>query len=274
MYIFLDIDGTLIDYNMKLPHSARYAVNEARKNGHKVLYCTGCSTIEIDIRHYDLAIDGFIGGNGCYIEYEGKVIRHQSLTREQCNHFTKWCEDRDLAYRLECNSGMYISDGYEEKSLEARRKYSGVDNPPMNPCMVAGGNLDRDDVNKTAFVLKSYQDYIDALNEFPDMVVGHWGGVGELALYGDTSPIGVNKGDSILYLLDYLGEDNDDTIGFGDAMSDLPMFEVCKHKVAMGNAGDIVKEAATYVTGAVDDYGLYDAFVHFGLIEDTFVKTK
>lgn len=274
MLIFLDVDGTLIGYKdmTVIPDSARYAINEARKNGHKVLYCTGCSTIEIDIRNYNLDIDGFIGGNGCYIEYEGKVIRHQSLTREQCNHFTKWCEDRDMAYRLETNEGMFISPGYEEKSLDARRKYSGIENPPMNACMVDGGNLDRDDVNKTGFVLRSYQDYLDAVEEFPDMKVGHWGGVGELALYGDTSPIGVNKGDSIRYLIDYLGVDPEQTMGFGDAKSDIPMFEACKHRVAMGNAGPECKAAATYITDHVEEDGLYNAFVHFGLIEDNYKK--
>ena len=39
--IFLDVDGTLIDYEAKLPASAAQAVNQARANGHKVYICTG-----------------------------------------------------------------------------------------------------------------------------------------------------------------------------------------------------------------------------------------
>lgn len=34
--IFLDVDGTLIDYDAKLPASAAKAVDMARANGHKV----------------------------------------------------------------------------------------------------------------------------------------------------------------------------------------------------------------------------------------------
>ena len=34
--IFLDVDGTLIDYNAIMPSSAGRAVDEARKNGHLV----------------------------------------------------------------------------------------------------------------------------------------------------------------------------------------------------------------------------------------------
>ena len=36
------------------------------------------------------------------------------------------------------------------------------------------------------------------------MVVGTWGGKGQLALYGDTSPEGISKEFAINKLLDYL----------------------------------------------------------------------
>ena len=47
--IFLDVDGTLIDYRAIMPESAGRAVDEARKNGHLVYICTGCSKYEIDV---------------------------------------------------------------------------------------------------------------------------------------------------------------------------------------------------------------------------------
>ena len=61
--VFLDIDGTLIDYEAKLPASAAKAVNQARANGHKVYICTGCSKAEILQRNL-CDLDGMIGGNG------------------------------------------------------------------------------------------------------------------------------------------------------------------------------------------------------------------
>lgn len=39
--------------------------------------------------------------------------------------------------------------------------------------MISGENLFRDDVNKTAFVLKSYQDFLDAKEEFSNMRLIH-----------------------------------------------------------------------------------------------------
>lgn len=68
-------------------------------------------------------------------------------------------------------------------------------------------------------------------------------------------------------LCDFLGVDPAGCIAFGDANVDIPMFEACGQSCCMGSGGDAAKEAATYVTTDVDKDGLYNAFVHFGLIE-------
>ena len=44
--LFLDVDGTLINYKAQIPSSAKEAVIAARKNGHFVFLCTGCSKQE------------------------------------------------------------------------------------------------------------------------------------------------------------------------------------------------------------------------------------
>ena len=38
--VFLDVDGTLINYMAQCPASAKEAVKLARANGHKVYICT------------------------------------------------------------------------------------------------------------------------------------------------------------------------------------------------------------------------------------------
>ena len=39
--IFLDVDGTLVDFHGDLPESAREAVLQAKANGHRLVVCTG-----------------------------------------------------------------------------------------------------------------------------------------------------------------------------------------------------------------------------------------
>lgn len=45
--IFMDVDGTLINYENHIPQSAIDAIRKARKNGHKVYICTGRSEAEV-----------------------------------------------------------------------------------------------------------------------------------------------------------------------------------------------------------------------------------
>ena len=121
--IFLDVDGTLIDYNAIMPSSAGRAVDEARKNGHLVYICTGCSKAEILQR--DLCeLDGMIGGNGAYVEDHGEVVMHQGLTVEEVKHIVDWCNERHLGFYLEANSGMYCNDYMLEQGPETMKKYA------------------------------------------------------------------------------------------------------------------------------------------------------
>lgn len=269
--IFLDVDGTLINYETEISQSAKEAVITARKNGNYVFLCTGCSKQEILERYFDFELDGFIGGNGNYIEVHDKEIYHKPLTNDQCGHFTDWCISRSIAYRFECNSGIYISDDYMEKSAQARLKYAFGENKssvkaPSNPAFRKMGSKYRDDVNKTAFVLRSYQDYLDAVEEFDDMVVGTWGGKGQLALYGDTSPKEISKEFTINKLLEYLNIDKEDSICFGDSSSDIPMFNACNIKVSMQNGNDEIKQKATYIADDANNDGLFKMFKQLHLI--------
>ncbi|MCD7894984.1 MAG: HAD family hydrolase [Erysipelotrichaceae bacterium] len=275
--VFLDVDGTLINYEAELPESAAKAVDEARANGHKVYICTGCSKAEIEQRNL-CDLDGMIGGNGAYVEDNGHVVMHQGLTKEEVKHIVDWCNERHLGFYLEANSGMYCNDYMLEQGIPTMIKYSqgkGADLEKATESAksfinsfihLTGEDLYRDDVNKISFILSDYQDHLDSKAEFPALEANTWGGKGELALFGDLGPTGITKKHAIEVLLDYLGADQKDTISFGDAKIDLSMFELCAYNVAMGNGGPEIKEAADYITTDVDDDGLYNAFKHIGLI--------
>ncbi|MDO4197699.1 MAG: HAD family hydrolase [Erysipelotrichaceae bacterium] len=270
--IFLDVDGTLIDYKRHLPSSAADAINKARKNGHLVFICTGCSKGEILDHHFPMELDGMIGANGGYIEYHDEVIFHKSFSREQIERFVNWCESRDLAFHLECDEGMFGCPGYMEKAKYAFYQYvhgrGAVMPEDYNEDfgIIETDNFYRDDVNKVDYVIKTMEDLEDCKKEFPDMKCLSWGGKGGDPLFGDIGLNGIDKLTGIKYVLDYLGIDKKDTIGFGDAKVDVPMFEICDYSVAMGNGDEICKNAADYITDDVNNDGLYKAFEKLGLI--------
>lgn len=103
---------------------------------------------------------------------------------------------------------------------------------------------------------------------FPELKAGTWGGAGEKALFGDLGVQDITKAFAVDKLCEFLSASPDDCIAFCDAKVDIPMFEACGTSCCMGSGGDEAKEAADYVTTDVEDNGLYNAFVHFGLIED------
>lgn len=274
--ILIDVDGTLLDYENKLPESAKMAIRQARQNGHKVYICTGRSKAEVYDYIWDIGLDGMIGGNGSYVEDNGEVIMHQLITAEQCKHVVDWLHDRHLEFYLESNSGLYASENFEVVADPVIKVYcqrKGKENTDqltvrdVFPEMIYGGELYRDDVNKISFVLSSYQDHLDSITEFPDLKPGTWGGKGEIALFGDLGVKDITKAHAIDVLLKHLGAKKEDTFAFGDAKVDIPMLEYCEVAVAMGSGGDEIKAMADYVTDDVEKDGLYNAFVHFGLIE-------
>lgn len=273
--IFLDVDGTLVDYENRLPKSAVEAVRQARKNGHRVYISTGRSKAEVYQELWDIGLDGMIGGNGSYVEDNGNVVMHTMISKEQCKRVIDWLHERGLEFYIESNNGLFASENFEEKGKPVIQEYSkrkGKDHTSeitvksAFPDMIFGGELYRDDLNKISFILDSYKDYLDAKEAFPDLEAGTWGGKGETALFGDLGVKNINKANAIENLLKYLKADISDTIAFGDARVDIPMLEYCEYGVAMGNGGTEIKEAADYITDDVENDGLWKAFKKLLLI--------
>ena len=273
----VDVDGTLVDYDGNLPQSAVDAVRAARANGHRVYACTGRSKAEMYQNILDIGLDGMIGGNGCYIESDGDVVFHQLIPADEERRLVDWLNERGLAFYLESNSGLYGSATFQEDARDAMRLYAKGKGAPEEaytkmevkdafPEMIFGADLYRDDVNKVSFLLKSYQDHLDSAEAFPNLKAGTWGGRGETALFGDLGVKDITKAFAVNKLCQYLGADVADTIAFGDAKVDIPMFEACGTSCCMGSGGDEAKAAAAYVTDDVEKDGLAKAFAHFGLI--------
>ncbi|WP_232547256.1 HAD hydrolase family protein [Propioniciclava soli] len=186
--LFLDVDGTLVDYHNDLPASAVAAIRQARAAGHLVYLCSGRAKPEVSA---------------------DRVVLHG---------------------------------------------------------MVFGGELYRADAMKVSYLLGSPDDHTACVAAFGHLQHGTWGGRGAEALFGDVGVTGVTKAYAVDALLTHLGADRADTVAFGDATVDLPMFAACGTAVAMGNASPDVQSAADLVTDDVEADGLAHAFARLGLL--------
>ncbi|MDG3118645.1 Cof-type HAD-IIB family hydrolase [Streptococcus suis] len=276
--IFLDVDGTLVDYHNRIPESAIRAIRQARENGHLVYVCTGRSRAEMQPELWEIGLDGMIGGNGSYVEHQGQVIMHQLLSEEDSRAIVDWLHERGLEFYLESNNGLFASENFRERARETLRIYSMNKGKTAEEVatqevedvmhgMIFDGQLYRNDLNKVSFVLDSYQDHLDSKEAFPQLVANTWGGRGESALFGDLGVKDIDKAHAISVLLDHLGASQADTIAFGDAKIDISMLDYCAVGVAMGNGGAEILAIADMITDDVEEDGLYNAFERLGLLD-------
>lgn len=73
----------------------------------------------------------------------------------------------------------------------------------------------------------------------------------------EITPKGVDKGESLSWIADHAQILLKDTIAFGDSHNDIPMLSMAGMGVAMANASEEVKYAADQVTASNDDDGIH-----------------
>ena len=108
--IFLDVDGTLCNYEGVIPESAKQAIKQARKNGHKVYICTGRSRAEVYQEIWDIGLDGMIGGNGSYVEDQSKSVYHKKLSETEERAVVDWLHERGLEFLKACKETRSFKD--------------------------------------------------------------------------------------------------------------------------------------------------------------------
>ncbi|WP_182456003.1 Cof-type HAD-IIB family hydrolase [Streptococcus constellatus] len=275
--IFLDVDGTIVDYANHILASAVKAIRQAREKDHLVYVCTGRSRAEMPEEIWKIGFDGMIGGNGSYVEHEGQIIMHQLIPLDVEKRVVDWLHRRGLEFYLESNNGLFASEDFREVARPVLRAYAQGKEASAEEVgqleaeealhgLVYGAELYRAVLHKISFILKSYQDHLDSKEAFPELKAGTWGGKGEHALFGDLGVKNITKAHAIDVLLEYLGAKKEDTIAIGDAKVDIPMLEYCQVGVAMGNGGPEILAMADVITDDVVEDSFYNAFEKLGLL--------
>ena len=98
--------------------------------------------------------------------------------------------------------------------------------------------------------------------QFPGLSVSRWN-----PFFADVNVAGVNKAMGINEFASYYGFDVSRTIAFGDGGNDISMIRAAGMGIAMGGASEAVKSVADYITETVDEHGIRNALVRFGILE-------
>ena len=268
--IFLDIDGTLIDYTQQLPPSAAEALSLAQARGHKLLISSGRSKPSIYPWLLNLGFDGMIAGEGAYAEFGGRIVFESAIPEAQISRVYTYLDDRKIGFYEESNSGLH---GNRYFLSETARSFGISEEVAAENLQTAFPGLTFDhqdyhlDVNKVSFVMSPRINKSELEKEFGEYFrIGIWNIFGKGRDFGDFTQKNLTKATAVAVLLDKLGLKREDTFAFGDSFNDIEILQYCQTGVAMGNAVDKLKAVADYITSDVTENGIFNAFKHFGLI--------
>lgn len=76
-----------------------------------------------------------------------------------------------------------------------------------------------------------------------------------------------SKANGLKFIMSYYGLNKDEILAIGDGNNDISMLDIVTNSVAMGNASDIVKSHAKYVTKSVYDDGFYEILKELKILD-------
>lgn len=266
--VFVDVDGTLVDEQGRVPADAARAIADARARGHLVLLATGRSVSELWSDLTGIGFDGMVCASGSYVAVDGQVLSEHYLTPDQIDHVAEFFGGGVGTYFLQGNDANYASQGTRDRLLEMLR------DSPLDPegafsfVDLVRPLADLGDGRVTKVVYFDSVAAIDAVRaEFGDFEVvpssvslmgGH---AGEMSLRGITKAHGIDV------TVAHFGLRLQDCIALGDSYNDLDMLRHVGVGIAMGGAPDDIVNAADEVTGPPGQGGLATAFRRHGLID-------
>lgn len=271
--IFLDIDGTLTEPGKNIPPaSAVEAVCRARKNGHKVVLCSG--------RNYGLlspllqfGFDGFISSAGGYIEYGGHIVYGCPMTRAQQDRVLKVLQENGVYYIIETRNHSYSDESFNEflkncirsdANSELLRWQKHIESDQFTRPMT---EYHLEPIYKAVFMspgMDRLQNPIQCLqDEFHFCIQDE---NAHSIINGDLINKAFDKGTAVQRLCGHLDIAQKDTIAFGDSMNDLEMLQTAALGICMENGSMELKRLADEICSPFNEDGLYKSFEKLKLI--------
>mgnify|MGYP003290192019 CR=1 FL=1 len=250
--IAVDLDGTLLTHDKKIPQDALDKINEIVKTDKIFAISTGRSYFGVS--EYINKIDADIP----LILYNGGIVRFSKTDKVLLsNHLTskKAHEIIDIIDK-EDGTFIYWSDDvlFSTKNNQRVKDYSTLSK--LEAKIVSNDEIDYDKINKIIWIDKNeklvkYQNTI--LKDLKE--INYFLSTEEFLEFVSSS---VSKENALKVLLDYYNIEKEELIAVGDSFNDLSMICFAGLGVAMGNAFDEVKKKADLVTETNEDGGVLE----------------
>lgn len=255
--LVLDLDGTLTNSKKEITPATKDALIDIQKKGVKVVLASGRPTPGVLPVAKHLHLDEF---GGYVLSFNGGRITD--------------CHANETMYNC------LLTDGFAKPLYEIVRKYPELDLVTYSDDTILSGIRSNSYTEFESFInhmpIVELPDFLHQIPEHPNkfLVTGepdivalakeeisaHFGS--KLNVYCsdpfflEIMPPGIDKGSSLLRLLESIGMSADQMICCGDGFNDITMIEVAGLGVAMANAQSVVLDKADFVTKSNDEDGV------------------
>lgn len=257
--ICLDVDGTLIDDNVKIPQCNIDEIKRAVSKGVKVAITSGRMSLSTKYFMDLIGIDGAISslGGGMLEDENGNIIEEYFLDLEICKKIIQLANDNGITlyayHHYEWYTDITKADPYW---IDAEKRLTNVRGTLVHDLQKEV--LERLCPNKMLAMhkdpekAKAFMEYLE--KELPDRSKINIFMSGKT--YIELVPPQANKGNAVRGLCLYYNIPKENVMVCGDYYNDIHMFKEAAISVAAANAPDAVKKAATYVTKADNNQGV------------------
>ncbi|MCI1640164.1 MAG: Cof-type HAD-IIB family hydrolase [Bacteroidales bacterium] len=253
--VFFDIDGTLVDFGREeMDDDTVSALDELRESGVLLFICSGRPRSLIhNLRDY--RFDGICCMNGAAAFIGDEMIYSDPINMEDAGMIAKIVEENRISAAAFLEKDVYLN--FENDIYSDVKKLLHLPFIPFKPMTEV--------IKEPVYEFTIYMDQLTETKSFKPFLKNisfpRWN-----ASFSDAVPANASKAAAMNFMISRFGIKRDETMAFGDGGNDISMLKAAGIGVAMGNAGEDVKEAADFVTGDSCDDGVITALRHFGLI--------
>lgn len=288
-WIVSDMDGTMLNRNHEISEETKRGLMECQKRGIKLIMASGRAHSRMLRYAAELRMADY---HGYFIEVNGMAIMDVKTRNRRIFERLRYHDIARLFREIKKNDMEF--QGYEDAAIynyippalmEDKRRYREEMKLPDDYPWTSGDwhmVLDLRDGYKETFNIESEEELPDQLNKvaachhpevidryvdtFNTMFQSQYEVTKTTPRCLEFAPKGVSKGVALRKLMKEYGIAKDEVLVFGDGENDISMFGEVVHSVAMGNAPQTVKDAASEVTLGNHQDGIVATLKQYGLI--------
>ncbi|WP_422927832.1 Cof-type HAD-IIB family hydrolase [Singulisphaera sp. PoT] len=250
--VVIDLDGTLLGPDHRIPPVNARAIAACRAAGVQVMLASGRMITSVRPYCMELGLEGpqiTLNGGAIVDVPDGEVEALARLPEDVVRSIAEGLKARGIPFVIMGQRTIYALPGTAESAI-----LEGYGEPEAVVVTDLGREQVPDPVKLLAFAADpTWDDELTALSEGVAETVRTGGGFLEFMVPG------ISKGTALEEILRRHDIPRDSVLAIGDYYNDLSMFEVAGISVAMGDAPSPIREAADFVTASCIEGGLAQA---------------